>query len=94
MAQSKKHLLKTVRRRCKKVGRALAFTSYRHGDRALLATYGKLRLDILTTMQTLRQAPSADLRDVTPPVTFQQVDQLRQRVATLHQSVSTFVTIL
>jgi len=76
-------LLKRINRRCAQAGRALAYTAYAAGDVALLDAYGQLRQDIRETMQHLRIPPSADLQDVAPLVSFQQIDQLRLRLIAL-----------
>ena len=88
MAQSKKNLLKRIHRRCQNAGRALAYTAYKVGDVALLDAYGQLRWDIKETMQHLRHPSPADpFSSGISPVTFQQVAQLRERLAALQTTL-------
>lgn len=85
MAQSKKDLLKRLQRRCLAAGRACAYTAYTAGDIALLDTYSQLRLDIQEARERLHCPRSADLEQVSFPMTCQHVDHLRMRMVTLQQ---------
>jgi hypothetical protein len=83
MAQSKKHQLKTIQRRCQRAGRTLALLAYRSDNVALLDVYGQLRFDIRETLKQLRRAPGVDLEHMTLPVTCADVDHLGVRLKAL-----------
>src|SRR6266536_5229362 len=76
MAQSKKDLLKSIRRQFAEVGRTL---KYAPCDIAILECHRQLRLDIGETLQKFQGVSSVDLWNVASPVTFQHLDQLRMR---------------
>jgi hypothetical protein len=86
MAQSKKQRLKGIHRSSARTGRVLTSTASRADDSTMLTlldTYGDLRRDIQNTLHQLRRPPSADLREITSPVSFWQVDHLYTRLVTL-----------
>jgi hypothetical protein len=87
MAQSKKQQLKGIGRRCARAGRELTSAASRADDHTLLTlldTYGLLRQDIRETLDRLRRPQRAELQQITLPVTFQQIDELRARLEALH----------
>ncbi len=80
MAQSKKELLKRIRRQFAEVSRTMTTAPL---DILILEYHKQLRLDIRETSQKIRGVSSADLRSVASPVTFQDIDRLSIRVRAL-----------
>lgn len=85
MSQSKKGLLKTIRRDLKTTDQRLW-----NGvclDILILDTYIELCQDIEAIVKRLQCVPSGHLESVPTPVTYHDVDQLHLRLAAFQKSI-------